>query len=111
MQKDFQMLEFDPDRNAIINPELCVHKIDFPERAVACFFHEVIDKIVREEMFIPIDCQRSEMGPLPIYEITINNRRIAFFHPGLGARFAGAMAEDVIAYGAKLIIACRWQGA
>lgn len=110
MQNDFPILEYDSERDSIINPDLIVNKIDFPKCAVACFFHEVIDKTVKEHGLSPIACQRSEMGQHPIYEISIDNRRVAFFHPGIGAPFAAAMVEEIIAHGAELILACGGAG-
>jgi uridine phosphorylase len=110
MQNDFPILEFDPDREAIISPNMFAKKIDFSKCAVACFFYDIIDKTVKENELTPIASQKSEMGPLPIYEITINNKRVAFFHPGLGAPFAAAMVEDMIAYGVQFIIACGGAG-
>jgi uridine phosphorylase len=110
MQDNLPILEYDSAREAVINPESIVKRIDFPKCAVACFFHEVIDKTVKENGLVPITTQRSEMGPLPIYEMSIDNRRVAFFHPGLGAPFAAAMIEEVIAHGAQFIIACGGAG-
>jgi uridine phosphorylase len=107
---DFPILEFDPDREAIINPNMFAKKIDFPRCAVACFFYDVIDKTVKENNLTPLTSQPSEMGPLPVYEITVNGKKVAFFHPGLGAPFAAAFVEDVISYGTKFIIACGGAG-
>ncbi len=110
MPNDFPILEFDPDREAIINPKLFAKKIDFPQCAVACFFQDIIYKTVKENKLKPITSQSSEMGPLPVYEITVNGKKVAFFHPGLGAPYAAAFIEEIIAYGVQCVIACGGAG-
>jgi uridine phosphorylase len=110
MQNDYPILEFDCDNQAVINPNWGMTKSEFPECAVACFFYDVINKTVKEKGFSPIAHQQCEMGPLPVYEMTVNSKRVAFFHPGICAPFAAAMAEEIIARGAKMIIACGGAG-
>jgi uridine phosphorylase len=44
------------------------------------------------------------MGTHPIYEIEFEGRRIAFFHPGIGAPIASGMLEEVAALGCRKFI-------
>ena len=49
---------------------------------------------------------RWEDGPHPVYEISYQYQRLAFFHPGVGAPLATNLLEEVIAYGCRKFIAC-----
>ena len=49
---------------------------------------------------------QSEVGAHPIYEITHNGQRLAFFHPGVGAPLAAGLLEEAIACGCRKFIVC-----
>jgi len=108
--RDFPILEFDSTRRALIEPSFLISRVDFPSVAVACFFREALENIVRERGLVPIAVQKSEMGQHPIYVLEYEGTRIALFHPCVGAPLAAAMVEEVIAHGAKGIIACGGAG-
>src|SRR5215213_6036578 len=110
MPHDFPLLEFDPERSALIEPHHTITPVSFPELAVACFFKDVIDDIVLRDNLVPLTAQRSEMGQHPIYEITYRKRRIAIFHAGSGAPLSAGLLEGAIAHGARVIIACGGAG-
>jgi uridine phosphorylase len=102
----YPILEFDPAREALIEPSRLIKPCDIPEHCVICFFQEVIDHIVEEhQAAIAVNLQ-SEVGAHPIYEITHNNRRLAFFHPGVGAPLAAGLLEEAIACGCRKFIVC-----
>jgi uridine phosphorylase len=111
MTHDLPLLEFDPERSALIEPHHTIAPVSFPELAVACFFRDVIDDIVLRDNLVPLTEQRSEMGQHPIYEITYRKRRIAIYHAGSGAPLSASLLEGAIALGAKVIIACGGAGA
>lgn len=48
---------------------------------------------------------RWEDGAHPLYEIEYSGRRLAFFHPGVGAPLASGLLEEVIAVGCRQFIA------
>ena len=110
MKKRYPILEFDPDRSAVINPEYSIKQVDFPNHAVACFFSEVINKYVENSEAQFLTAQRSEMGLHPIYKMIINGKSIAVFHPCVGGPLVAAMIEEVIALGCRNIIACGGAG-
>jgi uridine phosphorylase len=105
------ILEFDPERSALIEPQRTITAVSIPELAVACFFKDVVDDIVQRDNLVPLTTQRSEMGQHPIYEITYRKRRIAIFHAGAGAPMAAGLLEGAIAHGARVVIACGGAGA
>lgn len=100
------ILEFDPEREAFIEPGKVIRRRDVPEHCVICFFREVIDKVTAEHQARMVVENRWENGPNPIYEIEHGGRRLAFFHPGIGGPLAAGLLEEAIAYGCRKFIVC-----
>jgi uridine phosphorylase len=110
MKKEFPILEFDNSVNAIIEPKKIIQRIDMPENVIICFFNDAIEKLKSEGKLKPITNLKSEMGLHPIYEMQFDNKRVAVFHPGIGAPQCGGMMEEVIALGGERFIACGGAG-
>ena len=110
MQKEFPILEYDPTREAVIEPEKLIQPIDIPEHCVLCFFQDVITGLVDEGRAKPVAESRSEMGVHPIYELEYEGRRLTFFHPGIGAPLAAGLLEENIARGCRKFIVCGGAG-
>jgi uridine phosphorylase len=103
---DFPILEFDPSPEAFIEPSKIIQARDLPEHCVICFFREVIDKVVLEHDASVVVKNQWEDGPHNICEISYRDRRLAFFHPGVGAPIAAGLFEEAIAFGCRKFIAC-----
>ena len=102
----FPILEFDPAPEAFIEPSKIICARDLPEHCVICFFKEVIDQVIVEhEAEITVE-NKWEDGVHCIYEISYKNRRLAFFHPGVGAPVSAGLLEEAIAFGCRKFIAC-----
>ena len=71
-----------------------------------CFFREVIDQVIAEHDAKAVVEYKWEDGPHRIYEISYQGKRLAFFHPGVGAPIAAGLLEETIAYGCRKFIAC-----
>lgn len=104
------IIEFDNELKAIIEPGKIMSKIDIPECAVACFFSEVIEKLKDEGKAKLIMNLQTEMGNHPLYEVKYLGKKIAVFHPGVGAPIAAILLERVIALGCNKFIACGGAG-
>lgn len=104
------ILEFDPSREAFIEPSRVIRPRDVPECAVLCFFREVIDTVAREHEARTPAHVTSEAGRWPLYEIDVDGRRLAFTHPGVGAPLAAGVLEELIAYGCKRFVVCGGAG-
>jgi uridine phosphorylase len=104
--REFPILEYDPAREALIEPSKIFTPCDVPEHCVICFFQEVIDKVVAEHGGRVLARNKWEDGPHPLYEIAHQGRRLAFFQPGLGGPLGAGLLEDVIALGCRKFIAC-----
>jgi uridine phosphorylase len=103
---EFPVIDFDPDREAVISPPKKEIPGGFPQRAVICFFIEVIEKVARERGAKKLASIFSEGGEHPIYEIAFKGERLAFFFPGVGAPLAAGLMDEVIALGANAFIGC-----
>lgn len=103
---DYPILEFDPAPEAFIEPSKIIRARDLPQHCVISFFREVIDKIIEEHNAKVMVKNQWEDGPHHIYEISYQDRRLAFFHPGVGAPIAAGLLEEAIAFGCKKFIAC-----
>jgi uridine phosphorylase len=102
----YPILEYDSTRQAYIEPSKVITPRDMPEHCVICYFHEVLEQVVAEHSARMLVENRWEDGPHPVYEIAYRDRRLAFYHPGVGAPLAGALLEEVIALGCRKFIVC-----
>ncbi len=106
MEETFPILEFDPDQDAIINPNDEVDPIDISEKCVICFFKEVLEKIIKKHKAKIVSERNWEDGPSLVYELDYRGNRIAFLHPGIGAPKAAGQLEQAIALGCRKFIVC-----
>jgi uridine phosphorylase len=106
----FPILEHDPAPEAVIEPRKVIQPIDAPEHCVICFFQEVIGRLSAEGQLKLISKRKSEIGDHPVYELAVEGKRLALFHPGVGAPLAGALLDEVIALGCRKFIACGGAG-
>ncbi|MEA4812624.1 MAG: nucleoside phosphorylase [Anaerolineaceae bacterium] len=106
----FPLMDYDPDPTAIIEPSIGCKPANVPEHCVICFFAEVIETIVSQFHARVIASSQSEIGQHPLYEIEYKGRRLAFFHPGIGAPLAVGLLEEMIAFGCRKFIACGGAG-
>ena len=102
----FPILEFDPSPEAFVEPSKVIRAQDLPEHCVITFFKEVIDKVIEEHGAKVVVENKWEDGPHSIYEISYHGRRLAFFHPGVGAPISAGLLEEAIAFGCRKFIAC-----
>lgn len=99
------ILEFDAEREAMVEPSRVAGRLDVAEHCVICFFREVIENVREEHEARVVTENRWEDGPHPLYEISYSGQRLAFYHPGVGSALAAALFEEVVAFGCKKFIA------
>ncbi len=107
----YPILQFDPDRDAIINPPAARFETELPERAVLCFFREVLDELAAGGQLRQVARLRSEMGDNPIYILEHQGCQITVMHPGVGAPLAAGFLEELVANNVRRFIACGGCGA
>ncbi len=100
------ILEFDPAREAMIEPSRLYEALDVPEHCVICFFKEVLDKIAEDKHAKILAVHAWEDGKHCLYEIEHRGKRLAFIHPGVGGPLAAGILEDAIAHGCRKFVVC-----
>jgi len=112
MRKDYPILEYDPDVEALIEPRKTIKPLaGIPAHCVICFFQDVIDHFVEQGLAREIKSLNSEIGGHPIYEFQFGDHQpVALFHPGIGAPLAAGLLEEVIALGCSKFIVCGGAG-
>ena len=105
LNREFPILEFDPDGEALIEPSRILDQMDVPERCVICFFQEVIAGLDEAGALTKLKELKSEMGSHWLSEIGGYDQRVAIYHPGVGAPLAAGYLDEVIALGCRKFIA------
>ncbi len=100
--------EFDPSPDAVINPGIHAAQLGFPERAVMCWFGDVVRD--RTQGCVAVHHIPFEHGDHPVCVVTHGGVEIALISPGVGAPAAVSSLEIVIALGATKIIGCGGAG-
>jgi uridine phosphorylase len=111
IQGGYPILEFDEDRVAFIDPHGLTSAERLPQRGVACFFQDVIERVCGNGNVKEIDRLRTEHEIQPIYELDLDGERLAVFNPGVGGPLAAARLDALAARGLQKVIACGSAGA
>jgi uridine phosphorylase len=105
---DHPLFEFDSSTEAVINPSIHHPPLGFPQRAVMCWFGNVVrERTVGCE---PVHNVPFEHGDHPICVIEHRGESVALVSPGVGAPAAVSSLEIMIALGATNIIGCGGAG-
>ena len=106
MSDSAPILDFDPAREAMIEPSRVFEALDVPEHCVMCFFQEVLDKLVAERNAKVVASNDWEDGRHCLYEIDHQGKRLAFIHAGIGGPLSAGLLEDTIAHGCRKFVVC-----
>jgi len=106
----YPILEHDPTRRALMEPQELVPRMDLPERCVLCFFGDQVRRLAEEGHARQVCEQRSEMGSHPVYVFSYQGEELALMQPGISAPFAAALLEELIARGCSKFIVCGGAG-
>ena len=97
--------EFDPVREAVINPDMIYRPVpDFPETVIGIFSHRLLDRMVEFLGGQEIAVVKDANGPRPVYEVLYKARRIGLCQARVSAPACVGTFEDIIVFGAKRII-------
>jgi uridine phosphorylase len=112
MQPTYPILEYDPERTAIIEPSRICRPLDgMPEHCVLCFFYNVIEQLVEQGRAVEISSNPTEQGTRRFYALDCGlDRPVTLLHPGIGAAIAAASLEIAIALGGHKFVACGGAG-
>ena len=104
------ILDFDPARDAVLEPHLAIETFDLPGHVVLCFFRDAIASFVHALGGREIGRLASEMGSHPVFEVELADRRVAVSQAGVGAALAAGWLEELIALGGRAFIAAGGAG-
>ncbi len=104
------ILEFDPAREAILNPHRSRQLVELPKRAVLCFFKEVLLDLEEQGKLASVSNLRSEIGENPVYMLEHEGQQITVMHPGVGAPLAAGFLDELIALDVDRFIAVGGAG-
>lgn len=97
--------EFDSCREAIIDPDKLVSKIDnFPEATISCFSRHLFEKVLTYFEPEKIAELHSAVGISPVYEVEYKGKRFAMYQSWAGEPMCVGMYEELIAMGSKRLI-------
>lgn len=97
--------EFDSNRNAVINPELCADRLeDFPSVTISCFSEKLFNAVLAFFEAKQIAAVHSASGLNPIYEVEYKGKRFAMFKSMVGEPLCVAQYEDIMAMGSRRLI-------
>lgn len=106
------ILEYDPERSAMIEPGADRQLPRLAgDAAVLCFFPEVIAALAKDGTLRPLADLGGESGIRTVYQMDVAGSPVAVLHPGVGAPMAAASLETLIAMGARRIIVIGGAGA
>lgn len=108
---DLPLLEFDDEREAMIDPSAWHPRGSVPERVVMCFFPEVVEAIRARPDAREASRFRTEAGRHYVHVIEHRGVEVAVAHPGVGAPMAAFLFEDYIALGGRRFVAVGGAGA
>jgi len=101
------LLEFDPDRTALIEPlRASGFNPKMPERVVMCFPNAVLQKYAQKKSLAVIGHLVCESTRYPVYLTRLGPVPVALAHPGIGAPLAAGLFEELIAMGGRKFVAC-----
>lgn len=109
-EQPYPILEYDPTREAIIEPSRFIEPIDIPERCVLTYFLEVIAQVCAATHAPIVYHMWPNSGNNPVYALDVNGEKIAVTFPGVGGPLAALSLEGLIARGCRKFIACGGAG-
>lgn len=108
IKKEYPILEFDPNQEALINPKQTTSIYPgLPSHLVVCFFKDVISILLeREEIFLLTTIIGE--NDLEIYQFF--NKDVAIIPGKIGAPLCAGFLDECIALGSKYVMFCGGGG-
>ena len=104
------ILEYDPSRDAVVEPHIAIKRFDVPAHVVLCFFRDAIAALVEELGGREIGRLGSEIGSFPVFQVEIDGRPLAIAQAGVGAPLAAGWLDELITLGGRAFVAAGGAG-
>lgn len=108
--QDIPLIEFDSEREAIIEPTVLIKRMELPEYCVMPIYGSLIEKLKTEGRLEKISELYTSLVPIEVYKLEFGGGYITVAFPGVGAPFAAAIMEELIALGCRKFVACGSAG-
>jgi uridine phosphorylase len=108
--QDIPLLEFDSEREAIIEPDLVHQNIDPPEHCVMPIYGSLIERLKAEGRLEKISELYTSLTPIEVSKLEFEGSYVTVAFPGMGAPFVAAIMEELIALGCRKFVACGSAG-
>jgi len=105
------LLEFDTERNAVINPlHIKPGAKGLPERGIICFQGETIKRLLRARRLKKIYTCNTVCQDYPIYQLNYKGKKLLVFLPTVGAPITCGLMEELGVKGCTKWILCGSAG-
>ena len=105
------LLEFDPTREAFIEPGAWNREVEAPSACVVSWFSDAVERFVAEHRGRVLFENVWEDGPHPLYGVEFQGRPLTVIAMPVGAPAAAGLLEQAIANGCRSFVACGGAGA
>jgi len=109
-RRKYPILEFDPERRAVIEASELFEPLGISEHCVMCYYKDVVERIAAEQNAKMVFLEKGVYGTNPYYQFEHQGRPVVFFNPIVGASVGAAFLEIAIAIGCRKFIACGSAG-
>ncbi|MCL2461636.1 MAG: nucleoside phosphorylase [Defluviitaleaceae bacterium] len=104
-KNDYPILEYDTEKSGIIRPNRS-GRHEIPAKCLMTFFGEALEGFVAKHGAAEINHYGSEMRKFPIYKAVYKGAEVGLVQAVVGSASIAMMADLLIGYGAKELIAC-----
>lgn len=108
--QDVPLIEFDSECEAIIEPAALLKRLDLPEHCVMPIYGSLLEKLEADGRLERVSELYTSLVPIEVYKLEFEGKYVTVAHPGVGAPFAAAIMEELIALGCRKFVACGSAG-
>lgn len=108
---DAPILEYDPAREAVIEPRKLANFVSDTKRCVITYFYDVVVNMLAEGRLRQVTEMRSSVAPnIPVYEAECEGGKVCLASGQLGAAAAAMELDELIAMGIDKFVVCGGAG-
>jgi len=101
------LLEFDDDETAIVEPKMVYKNLSPPEHCVMLIYRHVIEKLRSNGQLDKTFEIKTPLVPIDVYKLAYEGGFVTVVNPEVGAAWAAAHLEELIAMGCDRIRVLR----